>query len=81
MDALKVVNTTVIENNREIVVQAINEFVGKYPSKADAADALGINRVYLWKMIKGDKPISENVLEKLGFQVEVQKVKTYSKRN
>lgn len=74
-------SATVIEENLGEVECALRKRLESFPSRQDAADSLGVSRVFLWKMIKRKRPISDNVLKKLGFERRVTRIHTYVRMN
>lgn len=61
------VSQTVIYSEKE-VLKELEAFVAKYPTKKQAADALGVNRVFLWNVQEGKSRLTESMLSKLGFK-------------
>jgi hypothetical protein len=60
-------NNSII-NNLGDVERALEDYVKSFPTVKDAAESLDVSRVFLWKMRKRKKPITETVLEKIGFE-------------
>lgn len=73
-------SVTVIEENLEEVEAALQALLEQYPSKNDAAKALGVNRIFLWKMINRHRPISDTVLNAIGYERKVTRINRYFKR-
>lgn len=53
--------------NAEEVLEELHRFCSKFRTKGEAADALGVNRVFLWRVEEGKSPPSERILTVLGF--------------
>jgi DNA-binding phage protein len=72
--------TTTALYNQEDVIAALNEFIAKYRTRGEAATALGVGRVFLWRVLKGESPPSDTILQHIGFKVERKEVTyVYSK--
>jgi hypothetical protein len=57
-----------IERGLDKVLDALEAYTKSIGGKGRAAIELGISRVYLWRMLQGERPVSEAVLEKIGFE-------------
>ena len=58
------------EYTQEHVINVLQGYVDKYPNRAEAAEALGVNRVFLWRVLKGTQQPSASMLEKIGYTKE-----------
>ena len=58
------------EFNEEAVVAVLQEFVDAFPTRGKAAQALGVTRPFLWKVLEGKVRPTESILAKLGFKRE-----------
>jgi DNA invertase Pin-like site-specific DNA recombinase len=63
--------------NRQEVLQELAHFVSQFNTQEEAARALEISRVFLWRILNNKKPPSTKVLEKLGFIREVRQAEFY----
>ena len=55
------------EYDHKEVLDKLKEFCDRYPTRGDAAEALGVGRVFLWKVLEGQVIPTEAILEKIGF--------------
>lgn len=74
-------NVTVIEENLETVEAALEAYINKFDSQAEAAESLNVSRVFLWKILNRKKTIPATMLEKLGFRKEVVRHNIYKKKD
>lgn len=68
-----------VDVNKDEVQRALAAFVENAGSRQAAAESLGISRVYLWRMMQGDRPISESVLKAIGYERISKTVNEYKK--
>lgn len=65
------------EYSHEQILEKLKEYCDRFPLRADAADALGVNRVFLWRVLEGKSPPTVPMLAKIGFKRERQVIYTY----
>jgi hypothetical protein len=65
--------------NRDFILTELTNYVAKFPTQKDAADSLEISRVFLWRILHGEKAPSAKVLEKLGYFKETRQAEFYFK--
>lgn len=73
----RLVKQEVKQENLEKAIEALEQFVDGFPTKQEAADSLGVSKVYLWRMLTGKRPLSESVLNRIGWAVKTTKTMTY----
>lgn len=61
------------------VKQALLNYVKQFPTKQAAAADLGVSRVFLWRISEGTKPISDHILNKIGFTKRLVKYYKYER--
>ena len=52
------------------VMLKLKEFCNKFPTREEAATALGVSRVFLWKVLEGQANPTQPILAKIGFRRE-----------
>jgi hypothetical protein len=67
------------EYTQEEVVAELQKFCDKFSTRGEAATALGVGRVFLWKVLNGATNPTESILDKLGFKRERVITYKYSK--
>jgi predicted DNA-binding protein (UPF0251 family) len=55
------------EVSREDVLGELRMYCSRFTTQEEAAQSLGISRVFLWRVMNGKKPPSAKLLEKLGY--------------
>lgn len=66
------------EYGLDIVLDELKQFVNKFPTRTEAAGALGIGRVFLWRILDRQIPPTDNILKHIGFERE--RIVTYKYR-
>lgn len=61
------------------VVEELEDFIAGFPTIKAAAEELGVNRVFLWKVLNKERPPSERILAKLGYEAERKIIYEYHK--
>lgn len=59
-------------------IDELKKMVEKKGSKKAAAEALGIHPSYVGELISGTRPLTDNVLEKLGYEKVVVHVQAHA---
>jgi hypothetical protein len=55
---------------QEEVVNKLKEYIAKFPTRGEAADALNVGRVFLWRVLEGKANPTPAILRELGFTRE-----------
>jgi hypothetical protein len=63
----------------DFVLDRLQEYVSKFRTKGDAAEALGVGRIFLWRVLEKKSPPTNAILEKIGFHVERKTVHVYTR--
>lgn len=58
------------ETDLNEVMDKLKEFCNKYPTREDAAKALNVSRVFLWKVLEGQANPTQPILARIGFKRE-----------
>lgn len=67
--------------NLEAVEHALESYIKDFKTVEEAAESLGVSRVFLWMVRNRKKLVSETILKKLGFTRTIETVIVYSKEN
>jgi len=59
------------------IINELKQYVSGFRTKGEAADALGINRVYLWRILEKQVPPSDAVIKQIGYKI-ADKITTYT---
>lgn len=61
------------------ILSDLKAYVERFDTKKEAADSFEVSRVFLWKVLKGNVPPTESMLDKLGYKRERTITYTYKK--
>ena len=78
-DSERCVVNNVRTENLEAVERALESYIKGFKTVEEAADSLGVSRVFLWMVRNRKKLVSETILQKLGFTRTIETVVTYVK--
>lgn len=70
-----------VEVNLEEVETVLRKYIETFQTQEEAAASLGVSRIFLWKVLNRKKPFPATMLEKLGYEREVERVNTYIKKD
>lgn len=61
---------TLTKHTLEDVIAELERYVDSFPTKGDAANALGVSRAYLWRVLNERTDPPPSILEKIGYRKE-----------
>lgn len=61
------------------VLDILKTHCDTFQTRQDAAEALGVNRVFLWRVLEGKTPPTIPMLEKIGFKRERKTTYVYTR--